>query len=137
MRVVKCVRFSDPSLDVCDYVVAYLQKSFMYRAKAVSKGFPKPRQLFLSYSTGKPLCRASISKYILDVLALAGIDVSCFRAHTARGSVPSALVRRGASPGQILAQSDWKHLGTFQKFYDHYSEDSVEGRLIKQVTRCM
>ena len=84
VRVVKCIRFDDPSLDVSDYVVTYLQKSLKYRLKAVSKGLPKPKQLFLSYCTGKPLRRASIAKYILEVLEMAGINTMCFKAHTTR-----------------------------------------------------
>ena len=119
---------------MCDYVVAYMQKSFKFRSKAVSQGLPKPRQLFLSYCTGKPLRRATIAKYILDVLSLSGINISSFKAHTTRGSLPSAMVKRGASPGQILAQGDWKKLGVFSKYYERFSEDSVEGRLIRQVT---
>ena len=134
VRVVKCVRFDDPALDVSDYVVAYLQRSLKFRVKAVSKGLQKPKNLFLSYSTGKPLRRASISKYILDVLALAGIDVTCFKAHTTRGSLPSVLSSRGSSPEKILAQGDWKNLKTFKRFYERFSENSVEGRLIMQVT---
>ena len=134
VTVVKCVRFNVPSLDVSDYIVVYLQKTLKFRMKAVSKGLPKPRQLFLSYSSGKPLSRATISRYILEVLSLAGIDVSCFRAHSARNSMPSAMSKRGASPAQILNQGDWKNLRTFNRFYDRYSEDSIEGRLIQQVT---
>ena len=135
VRVVKCIRFDDESLDVSDYVVCYLQRSLKYRLKAISKGLPKPKQLFLSYCTGKPLRRASIAKYILQVLELAGINTNSFKAHTTRGSLPSVLAKQGSSPSTILAHGDWKRLGTFQKFYERYSENSVEGRLISQVTR--
>ena len=134
VRVVKCVRFETPSLDVSDYVVAYLQKTLRFRVRAVARGLPKPRQLFLSYSTGKPLRRGSISGYILEVMSLAGIDVSCFKAHSARGGAPSYQASRGASPGKILAQGDWMNLGTFQWFYERFSDNSVEGKLIMQVT---
>ena len=134
VRVVQCVRFDDPALDVSNYVVAYLQRSLKYRAIAVSKGLPKPRNLFLSYATGKPLRRASIAKYILEVLELSGIDTSCFKAHTTRGSIPSVISARGSSPDKILAQGDWKNIGTFKKFYERFTENSVEGRLIMQVT---
>ena len=33
VAVVNCVRFEEPPLDVCDYVVAYMQKSFKFRSK--------------------------------------------------------------------------------------------------------
>ena len=135
VKVVKCVRFDDcPALDVSQYVVAYLQRSFPYRARAVEDGYPKPKQLFLSYHTGKPLRRGTISKYILEILKKAGINVSCFKAHTTRGSLPSVQASRGASPGVILAQGDWKSLGTFERFYQRHADTSVEGRLIQKVT---
>ena len=54
VEVVKCVWFDTPSLDVSDYVVAYLQKTLIIKTRAVAKGLPKPKQLFLSYSTGNP-----------------------------------------------------------------------------------
>ena len=83
VTVVKCIKFTEhPPLDVCDYVTCYMQRTLMFRIREVSRGNAKPTQLFLSYSTGKPLRRASISKYILDVLSLAGINTNCFKAHT-------------------------------------------------------
>ena len=111
IRVVKCIRFDDPSLDVCNYVMVYLQKTLKYCISAVNKGRPKPKQLFLSYSSGKPLSRATIAKYLLDVLTLAGIDTNTFKAHSYRGNLPSNMAKRNASPGKILAQGDWQQLG--------------------------
>ena len=134
IRVIKCVRFDVPSLDVSEYVVKYLQKSLIYRVKAINQGLPKPKQLFLSHYTGKPLRRASIAKYILEVLDLAGINTKSFKAHTTRGSLPSVQSSRGVSPHIILSQGDWRNLGTFQRFYERYTDNSVEGRLIMKVT---
>ena len=135
VRVIKCVKFDIPSLDVADYVTHYMQRSLKHRIKAVEKGLPKPRQLFLSYSTGKPLRRATISKYILEVLSLAGINTSTFKAHTVRGALPSIQSARGASPHVILNQGHWRNLGTFKRFYERHADTSIEGRLITQVTR--
>ena len=41
-------------MDVCDYVVCYLNRTLKYRLRAVRRGQPKPRQLFFSAYTGKP-----------------------------------------------------------------------------------
>lgn len=133
VQVVKCIKFDEPALDVCDYTLAYMQRTLKFRIRAVNKGLPKPRNLFLSYSSKKPLRRATISKYILEVLSLAGIDTSTFRGHSTRGSMPSVMARRGSSPAQILRQGNWSNLGVFQKYYNRYSEDSIEGKLIQQV----
>ena len=62
------------------------------------------------------------------MLSLAGIDTSTFRGHSTRGSMTSVMARRGSSPAQILRQGNWSNLGVFQKYYDRYSEDSIEGK---------
>ena len=133
VTVVKCVKFEESELDVSLYVTSYLQRTLALRIRSVRQGLPKPRQLFLSYFTGKPLRRASIAKYLLDTLSLAGIDTSCFRAHSTRGALPSVMARKGCSPHVILEQGDWKRLGTFQRYYNKPSDTSVEGRLIARV----
>ena len=89
--MVRCVRFDEPSLDICNYVVAYLQRSLKILIKAVRQGLSKPRNPFLSYYSGKPLKRETISKYITDVLSLAGINTKCFKAHTTHGALPSVM----------------------------------------------
>ena len=83
-----------------------MQRTLKFRICAVNKGLPKPRNLFLPYSPKKPLRRATVSKHILEVLSLAGIDTSTLRGHSTRGSMPSVMAGRGSSPAQILRQDD-------------------------------
>ena len=64
---------------------------------------------------------------------LAGIENSCFKAHSARGIGPSILCKKGSSPAKIMEQGDWRHVSTFHKFYNRESEDSPVGRLILEV----
>ena len=61
VTVVKCTKSKDPSLNVCDYIVSYLNRTFPYRVKTVAKGHPKPRHLFLSAYTKKPMRRTTIA----------------------------------------------------------------------------
>ena len=133
IRDVRCVRFADHALDVCNCVAVYMQHTLKFRIKAINDKKPKPKNLFLSYATGKPLMRATIAKYITDVLSLAGINANCFRAHTTRGALPSVM-SRCSSPQQILNQGNWSNLGTFEKFYNRFPDNSVEGRLIQRLT---
>ena len=44
---VKCLTSDTPSLNVCDYVMTYMNRTIGLRAKLVSKGLEKPTQLFL------------------------------------------------------------------------------------------
>ena len=133
IRVVKCSKIDDPSLDVCSYVAGYLQRTYKFRLRAVANGGEKPTQLFLSYYNGKPIKKATISRYILMKLDCAGIDTSCFKAHSARNIVPSLMKRKGCSPNVILSQGDWANVTTFSKHYDKESEDSPAGRLIQGI----
>ena len=129
-RTVLCVEWDAPELDVCNYVQIYLRKTFKFRLKAVRLGKKKPTQLFLSHRTGKPVERASISRWIREVLGLSGIDITTFSAHSTRSASASAAARCGASPQQIMKQGDWSNLGTYQRFYDRVPDDTPVGRLI-------
>ena len=73
--MVKCIRFDEPALDVSHYVVVYMQRPLIIRVRAVNRGLPKPKNLFLSYATGKPLRGASIAKQELIQAALRPIPL--------------------------------------------------------------
>ena len=129
-RVVTCVSWDEDSLNVCAYVHAYIDKVFKFRLKSYNAGRGKPSQLFLSHRTGRPVSRATISRWIREVLALAGIDMATFGPGSTRGASTSAAVRQGASAAQVLQAGDWSNLGTFQRFYHRTVDDTPVGRLI-------
>ena len=131
-KVVTCVSWDDERLDVCAYVLAYINKTFVFRHKAVRKGFSKPTQLFLSHRTGRPVRRATISSWIREVLSLAGVDVASFGPGTTRSASASNAARKGASAEQIMKAGCWTNLGTFQRFYERHVDDTPVGRLILQ-----
>ena len=131
-RVVSCVSWDDDRLNVCKYVVAYMDRTFVFRWRAVRKGLPKPTQFFLSHRTGRPVKRASISRWLREVLALAGIDMGTFGPGSTRGASASAAAKRGASAVQIMKAGSWSNLGTFQRFYQRTVDDTPVGRLILQ-----
>ena len=133
VKVVCCYKSENPQLDVCEYVSSYMTRTLKFRLKAVRRGCPKPTQLFLSYFTGKPIKRATISKYILKTMELAGLDVQCYKAHSVRGALPSRMSTAGASAHDIISQGDWKHVSTFDRFYRRLPDDSPAGLLIQEV----
>ena len=49
VRVVKCIKWEDPRLNVADYVVGYLNKILKFRLQAVKKGLPKPNEKLYTY----------------------------------------------------------------------------------------
>ena len=135
-RKVLCVEWDKPELNVCKYVEYYLKKTFKFRFKAVTLGKEKHNQFFLSHRTGKPVKRASISRWIRQVLDYSGIDTTTFKAGSTRSASASAANRLGATPNQILNQGDWTNLGTFNKFYNKSLNDSPVGKLILSASNC-
>ena len=129
-RVVTCVSWDAPELDVSLYVHKYLDKVLHFRIRAVNNGQEKPVQLFLSHKTGLPVAKSTISRWIKEVMSLGGIDTSRFKPGSTRSASVSAAARRGASLTQILGAGDWTNLGTYQRFYSRTVEDTPVGRLI-------
>ena len=117
-RVVICPRWTKASLDVEKCVTAYMARTLTLRWRAVRQGKPKPTQLFLSHRTGLPVARNSISRWLTEVMALAGADTTYFKGHSTRGASVSKAKRRGANPHQIILQGDWTNVNTFERHYD-------------------
>ena len=117
-RVVICPRWSDPSLDVEKCVTTYMGRTLKFRIRAVRQGKPKPNQLFLSHKTGLPVARNTISRWLTEVMSLAGIDTTYFKGHSTRGAGVSKAKSRGANPNQLVLQGDWSNVTTFEKHYN-------------------
>lgn len=131
---VTCVEWDAPELNVSDYVLFYMTKTFKYRLKGWNKSGVEVKQLFLSHRTGKPVTRTSISRWIREVLCMAGVDTSTFGPHSTRGASVSEATRRGASPNKIMAHGNWSNLGTYQRFYNREIHDTPIGQLILQAS---
>ena len=129
-RVVKCVKYPKPELDVAYYVHKYMDRVLIFRLRAFNKGKGKPNQFFLSHMTGLPVSKATISRWIKEVMALAGVDTSVFSPGSTRGASVSAAARRGASIEQLLGAGDWTNTGTFSKHYHRHVDTTPVGRLI-------
>ena len=117
-RVVKCVSWDAPELDVAHYVMKYIDKTLPLRLKAYRKGLGKPNQLFLSFQTGLPVTKQTISRWVKEVMSLSGINTEMFLPGSTRGASASAAGRRGALVAQILGAGDWTNLGAYQRFYE-------------------
>ena len=129
-RVVTCVKWDAEELDVALYVQKYMDRTVPLRWRAVKKGLGKPVQLFLSHKSGLPVAKSTISRWIKEVMSLAGIDTSTFAPGSTRGASVSAAARRGASLQKILNAGDWNNLGTYQRFYQRNLEDTPVGQII-------
>ena len=131
---VVCVEWDAPELNVAEYVLYYIQRTLKYRRKAWNKDHTNIKQLFLSHRSGKPVKRASISRWIREVMFRSGVDTSTYAPHSVRGASISEATRRGASPAKIMAQGNWTNLGTYQRFYNRERDDTPIGQLILQAS---
>lgn len=127
-KVIKCIATDTPSLNVCDYVLYYLNKTLAFRAAEVAKGKRKPTELFLSWATKKPVSKQSIARWLKQVLILAGIDN--YGAHSYRGAGLSDAFSKGVTIDEIVRAGDWSNAQTFQRFYNKPSNSSNVGRII-------
>ena len=117
-RVVVCPKWPDPAIDVERCVTDYMARSLTLRLKVVKQRKPKPTQLFISFKTGLPVSRPTISRWLTEVMSMAGIDTSYFKGHSTRVASVSKAKSRGATPEQIINQGDWTNINTFHKHYD-------------------
>ena len=129
-RVVSCPRWPDPALDVAECVTTYMNRCFKFRYRAVKRGLPKPTQLFLSHRSGLPVARNTISRWLTEVMSMAGIDTTYFTGHSTRVASVSKAKRRGANPNQIMLQGDWTNISTFTRHYDREILGPALGNLI-------
>lgn len=131
-KIIECISSEIPALNVCDYVIAYLNRTLAARASQVSKGFSKPTQLFISWATKKPVTRATLARWLKHTLKLAGIDTDQFKAHSYRGAGLSAACAQGASIQQIVAAGNWTNTDTFRTHYHAPETTSAVGKIILQ-----
>ena len=75
-------------------------------------------QLFLSFiGQHTPVSSSTIARWLKCFMAEAGIGISIFKAHSARGALCSTAAGVGVITKDILDAADWSSKGTFQRFY--------------------
>ena len=76
-------------------------------------------QLLLSFVRPHgPISRDTLSRWVLEVLREAGINVDKYKSHSTRGATTSAAKRLGVPVSLILKQASWKEASSFARFYD-------------------
>ena len=99
------------SLCVCHTIDEFLSRTKERRGAET--------RLLISYN--KPFKRVStdtISRWLKEVIGLAGIDTKIFKGHSTRSAVTSKASRLGISMKDILERANWTNESTFQRFYN-------------------
>lgn len=94
---------------------------YLERTSAVRRG---NTQLLLSYiAPYGPIARATLARWTLEALSLAGIDTIKYKAHSTRGAAASAARAMGASLTAIMRNASWKDARSFAVFYNKTIND--------------
>ena len=107
---IKVYSFSNENLCVCKHIDLYVE-----RTKSLRKG---QDQLLLSYvSPHKPASTATVSRWLVNILQLSGIDTKEFSGHSVRSASVSKAKALGVSTKNFLQRRHWSKESTFQKYY--------------------
>ena len=102
---------ADKQLCVAYHLGEYLERTKPLRGDC--------KQLLLSFQ--KPYRAVStdtISRWLKLVLKQAGIDITMFKAHSARAASTSAAASGNIPLSTIMASAGWSNADTFSKFYN-------------------
>jgi integrase len=102
---------TNKKLCIFHYLSIYLQRTALLR-----KSFTK---VFLTTKKPhRPVSKNSVSRWVKNLLGLAGIDTNIFSAGSTRAAATSKAMSQGANIDQILSMGGWSNLNTFNKFYN-------------------
>ena len=116
-----------PDINLC--VAATLSQYVLNTAPLRSSGADK---LFVSFI--KPhsvVSRDTISRWIIAVMKLAGVDTRAYKAHSTRAASTSAAAKGNVPLDTILRTAGWTNATTFAKYYNKQIIDSnVYGNVV-------
>lgn len=126
--IVKYYEFKeDKDLCVTTTLQVYVNRSKAWRDA-------NKTQLLLSFiRPHKEVCRSTISRWIKEVLKIAGINTELFKGHSSRSAASTGAGLAGASTSDILNMGSWSNECTWQKFYNKpilTAEASFQNKLL-------
>ena len=81
--------------------------------------------MFLSLTAPHhPVTAKTLARWLLEVLTMAGVDTTRFKAHSIRGAAAALWHEHGLSLSQICKKADWStQSGVYQSFYRRYIDN--------------
>ena len=125
----KCVvieAFKDKRLCPVSAILSYLSRTKSLRGSET--------QLLISHiKPHRKVVSSTISRWMIEMLDLAGVDTNKFKAHSTRGAASSASFKLGVSMKDILEAAGWCSDSTFSRFYHRPSASSMIAKAILNV----
>ena len=104
--------FERPSICVVTTLTEYLVRTKVLRPSGQS-------QLLISYvKPYKPVSRDTVTRWVRYTMALAGIDVTKYSAHSTRAASVSAASKASLNLDDILQTAGWSSECCFARFYN-------------------
>ena len=98
------------NLCVCHHIDLYMERSKSWRSEN--------DQLLLSFiKPHKPVTSSTVSRWIIEVLSLAGIDTETFKGYSTRSASSSRAATQGVPLKEILKRGHWSNNTVFEKCY--------------------
>ena len=94
----------------CHHIDLYLKKT-----ENIRKG--ENQLLLATISPHEAVCTQTVSRWLVKVLSLAGVDTSTFKGHSTRTASSSKAKALGVPTKEILRRGHWSRYSTFQKHY--------------------
>ena len=120
----------DSKLYVCKVINSNLQRGNVW-------GVEESQFLVSHIKPHKPVSPSTVSRWLGQVLAMAGINTEVFKAHSTRSASSSKAEVTGVSLTDVIKQGHWSQASTFQRFYrksiKEYDSNFQSGILNKQL----
>ncbi|KAK3093023.1 hypothetical protein FSP39_010166 [Pinctada imbricata] len=92
-------------------------KTYCARTESKRDNSNRGHLLIMNRKPYASISAQTVSHWIRDIMGLAGIDTSKFKAHSARAASTSKASNAGVPIEEILSMADWSSQSTFVKFY--------------------
>lgn len=130
LEPIKFVRYSiQKKLCIVDTLDCYLERTSKFR---------KSNQLLLCYAKPHgPAAKATISRWVKEIMKTAGINVEVFKPHSTRSAATSAASTAGIPMDEILKTAGWRTSSVFAKFYNKPllgAEDSFANSILSRAS---
>ena len=100
----------DNKLCVCKAIDYFLERRYVW-------GVGESQFRVSHIKPHKPVSPSTVSRWLGQVLAMAGFDTEVFKAHSTRSASFSRAEVTGISLTDIIKQGHWSQASTFQRFY--------------------
>ncbi len=115
--------FEDKQLCPVQAISTYLKKTKGIRGSET--------QLLISHlKPHNKVTSSTVSRWIIQMMKIAGVNTEMFKAHSTRGAATSASHKLGVSMRDIQETAGWKSDSTFSRFYHKPTADSVVARTL-------